>query len=115
MNNEFKEKLQLYKEGKLIQNEVAEIECEIDKFNALMDYVNDEDKAFLEGLKQQLPAGNGEENGPFGAKSVGEISVNAVAPAVINAINNALGVNITTMPANQERVVSSLKELKRKS
>jgi len=53
---------------------------------------------------------NGEENGPFGAKSVGEISTNAVAPAVINALNNALGVNITTMPANQERVMGALKE-----
>lgn len=53
---------------------------------------------------------NGEENGPFGAKSVGEISTNGVAPAVINAINNAMDVNITTMPANQERVISSLKD-----
>ncbi|MBU3188193.1 molybdopterin-dependent oxidoreductase [Clostridium bowmanii] len=53
---------------------------------------------------------NGEENGPFGAKSVGEISTNGVAPAVINAINNALDVNITTMPANQERVMSFIKD-----
>lgn len=53
---------------------------------------------------------NGEENGPFGAKSVGEISTNGVAPAVINALNNALDVNITTMPATQERVMSSLKD-----
>ncbi|MGH4121298.1 xanthine dehydrogenase family protein molybdopterin-binding subunit [Clostridium sp.] len=52
---------------------------------------------------------NGEEYGPFGAKSVGEISTNGVAPAVINALNNALGVNITTMPANQERVMRSIK------
>ena len=52
---------------------------------------------------------NGEENGPFGAKSVGEISTIAVAPAVINALNNALCINITTMPANQERVMRSFK------
>lgn len=64
MNNEFQEKLQLYKEGKLSQNEVAEIECEIDKFTAMMDYLNDDDKAFLEELTQQIPAGNGEENRP---------------------------------------------------
>jgi len=63
MNNEFQEKLQLYKEGKLSQNEVAEIECEIDKFTAMMDYLNDDDKAFLEELNQ-IPTGNGEENRP---------------------------------------------------
>lgn len=64
MNNEFQEKLQLYKEGKLSQDEVTEIECEIDKFTAIMDYLNDDDKAFLEDLRQQIPSGNGEENRP---------------------------------------------------
>jgi hypothetical protein len=64
MNNEFHEKLQLYKEGKLSQNEASEIECEIDKFSAITDYLNDDDKAFLEELKQQIPQGNSEENKP---------------------------------------------------
>lgn len=64
MNNEFQEKLHLYKNGKLNQNEASEIECEIDKFTAIMDYLNDDDKAFLEELKQQIPAGNGEKNKP---------------------------------------------------
>lgn len=64
MINEFQEKLQLYKEGKLSQNEVAEVECEIDKFTAMMDYLNDDDKAFLDELTQQIPAGNGDENRP---------------------------------------------------
>ena len=64
MNSEFQEKLQLYKEGKLSQNEAAEIECEIDKFTAMMDYLNDDDKAFLEELRQQIPSNNGEENKP---------------------------------------------------
>ena len=64
MNNEFHEKLQQYKEGKLSQGEMAEIESEIDKFTAMMDYLNDDDKAFLEELKQQIPVDNGEENRP---------------------------------------------------
>lgn len=64
MNNEFQEKLQLYKEGKLSQNELAEIEFEIDKFTAMMDYLNDDDKAFIEELTQQIPVGNGKENNP---------------------------------------------------
>ena len=64
MNNEFKEKLQLYKDGKLSQNEVADIEGELAKFTAMMDYLSDDDKAFLEELTQQIPAGNGNESNP---------------------------------------------------
>jgi hypothetical protein len=62
MNNEFQEKLHLYKEGKLNQDEITEIEYEIDKFNALWDFLNNEDKEFLEELKQQIPVDNREEN-----------------------------------------------------
>jgi len=64
MNNEFQEKLQLYKEGKLSQNEKAEIEGEIDKFTSMMDYLNQDEKDFLEELRQQIPADNGKENSP---------------------------------------------------
>jgi hypothetical protein len=62
MSNEFQEKLQLYKEGKLNQDEIAEIEYEIDKFSAISDYFSSDDKAFLEELKQEIPASSGEEN-----------------------------------------------------
>ena len=62
MSNEFQEKLQLYKEGKLNQDEVAEIESEIDKFIALSDYLNNDEKEFLEELKQQMPASSREKN-----------------------------------------------------
>ena len=64
MNDEFQKKLQLYKEGKLSQNEVSEIECELDKFTAMMDYLNEDDKEFLEDLRQQIPTVNEEENKP---------------------------------------------------
>lgn len=62
MSNEFEKKLQLYKEGKLNQDEVAQIESDIDKFIAISDYLNNDEKEFLEELKQQISAGNGEEN-----------------------------------------------------
>ena len=52
----------------------------------------------------------GEEHGPFGAKSVGEISTCAIAPAIVNAINYALDVNITSLPVTQEKVVEALKK-----
>ena len=53
----------------------------------------------------------GEELGPFGAKSIGEIATVPVAPAIINAINHALGTHITRLPALPERIVAALREL----
>jgi xanthine dehydrogenase molybdenum-binding subunit len=50
-----------------------------------------------------------EAAGPFGAKSIGEIATVPVAPAVINAINDALGTQITTMPALPERIIAALR------
>ncbi|SDJ98272.1 xanthine dehydrogenase family protein molybdopterin-binding subunit [Natronincola ferrireducens] len=52
---------------------------------------------------------DGEELGPFGAKSIGEACAVPTAPAIINAINNALDINITTLPATPERIVNALK------
>jgi xanthine dehydrogenase molybdenum-binding subunit len=50
----------------------------------------------------------GEDLGPFGAKSIGEIATVPVAPAVINAINDALGITLTTLPALPERIIAAL-------
>ena len=55
MSNDFEEKLHRYKEGQLNPDEAAEIENEIDKFNALRDFLDSEDKAFFDELKQPLP------------------------------------------------------------
>jgi xanthine dehydrogenase molybdenum-binding subunit len=48
------------------------------------------------------------DGGPFGAKSVGEIAIVPTAAAVVNAVNRALGVRITTLPATPARVVAAL-------
>jgi xanthine dehydrogenase molybdenum-binding subunit len=48
------------------------------------------------------------DEGPFGAKSVGEVSMGPTAPAVINAVNHALGTAICDLPATPERVLSAL-------
>jgi len=50
-----------------------------------------------------------EPSGPFGAKSVAEISIDAVAPAVGNAIYAATGVRIRQIPFTPERVLEALK------
>lgn len=52
----------------------------------------------------------GEPGGPYGAKSIGESSSVATAPAVINAINHALGTRISVLPATPERIIAALSE-----
>jgi xanthine dehydrogenase molybdenum-binding subunit len=52
---------------------------------------------------------DGEEHGPFGAKSVGEISTVAITPAIINAISNAIDISITALPATPERILEAIK------
>lgn len=46
--------------------------------------------------------------GPFGAKGVGEMVANSPIPAIVNAINNALGVRITEIPVTPEIVLRAL-------
>ncbi len=48
--------------------------------------------------------------GPFGAKGIGEPAISPVAPAIANAIANALGVRVFEMPITPERIVNALKE-----
>ena len=45
-----------------------------------------------------------EPTGPFGAKGVGEAGLIAVAPAIANAVTDALGVRIRDLPLHPERV-----------
>src|SRR5690606_17259900 len=45
-----------------------------------------------------------EHSGPFGAKSIGEIAIDGVAPAVRNAILDATGVAVNELPLTPERV-----------
>mgnify|MGYP006276438243 FL=1 len=46
--------------------------------------------------------------GPYGAKGLGEIATNCAAPAIANAIANATGVRLDTLPMNPERVWQAL-------
>lgn len=52
----------------------------------------------------------GEELGPYGAKSVGEVAAVPTPPAVVNAINNALDIYLDVLPATPERIMEKLKE-----
>ena len=48
--------------------------------------------------------------GPFGAKGIGEPSITAAAPAVNNAIRDAVGVRVCHIPATPERVFHAMRE-----
>ncbi len=45
---------------------------------------------------------------PHGAKGIGELPMDVVAPAIVDAIHDALGVWITELPATPERILAAL-------
>jgi len=49
-----------------------------------------------------------EPTGPFGAKSVSEIAIDGVAPALASALHDATGVWMRTLPYTPERVLQAL-------
>jgi CO/xanthine dehydrogenase Mo-binding subunit len=51
-----------------------------------------------------------EPTGPMGAKSVGEIGINAPIPAIANAVHDAVGLRLTATPFTPERVWRALRE-----
>jgi len=51
-----------------------------------------------------------EDSGPFGAKAVAEIPKDGVAPAIRNALVNAVGVRIDQLPFTPERVFDALQK-----
>ena len=53
---------------------------------------------------------NQEKSGPFGAKGVGEVGMDAVAPAIANAIYDAVGIRVNTLPITPEKIVTAMKK-----
>lgn len=51
-----------------------------------------------------------ESSAPFGAKGIGEPVMIPVAPAILNAIYDAIGVRITEIPVTPERLLKAIKE-----
>ena len=47
--------------------------------------------------------------GPYGAKGIGEPAMTPVAPAIANAVADAIGVRVFEMPITPERIVQALK------
>jgi CO/xanthine dehydrogenase Mo-binding subunit len=53
---------------------------------------------------------NEDSEGPFGAKGIGEPATIATAPAIANAIYDAIGVRIFDLPITPEKILKALKE-----
>jgi CO/xanthine dehydrogenase Mo-binding subunit len=49
-----------------------------------------------------------EPSGPYGAKSIGEVAINGPAPAIANAVFDAVGVRLFELPMTPERLWASL-------
>ena len=46
--------------------------------------------------------------GPYGAKGVGQTGTLHPAPAIANAVEDAVGVRLTELPMNPDRVLAAL-------
>ncbi len=53
-----------------------------------------------------------DRNGPFGAKGIGESALIPVAPAIANAIYDAVGVRIKDLPIKAEKIFLGLADIK---
>jgi len=53
-----------------------------------------------------------DEAGPYGAKGVGEPGCVPVAPAIANAIYDAVGVRVRSLPITPEKLLAAIKEKK---
>lgn len=56
-----------------------------------------------------------DRNGPFGAKGIGESALIPVAPAIANAVFDAVGVRIRDLPIKAEKIFLALEDAKVKS
>ena len=56
---------------------------------------------------------NFDPTGPFGAKGVGEPTAVPTAATICNAIHDAVGVRVTSLPATAEKVLKLIKKSER--
>jgi CO/xanthine dehydrogenase Mo-binding subunit len=56
-----------------------------------------------------------DKTGPFGAKGVGEPGLVPTAPAIGNAVYDAIGVRIRDLPITPEKVLAALDEKRKKA
>ena len=63
-------------------------------------------------LKKNIILEDDDPIGPYGARGMGENTLSASAPAILNAVYNAIGVRIHEMPLTPAIVLGALGKLK---
>jgi CO/xanthine dehydrogenase Mo-binding subunit len=90
----------VFSDGQVVNASLADY-----KIPGMLDVPPDLQAAFVE-----VP----HRDGPFGAKGVGETGIFSPAPAIANAVYDAIGVTTFDMPLTPERVLRALRELEGK-
>ena len=85
----------IVEDGKIVNPDLKDY-----KFASSMEYVP----------IQSIILENAHEEGPFGAKGCGEASITATAPAIGNAIYDAIGIRFTDLPLTAEKILLAIKE-----
>jgi len=86
----------IFEEGQLINGSL--LDYQVASINDMPEWVRP--------IVVQVP----HEDGPFGAKGAGETGALTVAPAIANAIEDAVGVRIRDLPITPEKVLRALAE-----
>lgn len=73
----------------------------VDSFTEYLLPTSKDVPTFHENIILEIP----EESGPFGAKGIGEVAVPPTAPAIANAVYNAIGIRVKSLPITPEKLV----------
>jgi CO/xanthine dehydrogenase Mo-binding subunit len=90
----------VFSDGQVVNASLADY-----KIPGMLDIPHDLQAAFVE-----VP----HRDGPFGAKGVGETGIFSPAPAIANALYDAVGVTTFDMPLTPERVLRAIRETERR-
>ena len=87
-------------------------EFKMEKGRVLNDTLADYKVATIKDLPEIVPiiVETGDPEGPFGAKGVGEAAASCPAPAIANAIFDAVGIWMKHLPITPEKILAALKE-----
>jgi carbon-monoxide dehydrogenase large subunit len=87
-------------------------EFKMEKGRILNDTLADYKLASMLDLPEIVPflVESRHEEGPFGAKGIGEPAAAPTAPAIANAVFDAVGIRIRELPITPEKVLAALKE-----
>ena len=85
-------------------------------FSKIKGYLNRYDHVYLNEMPELegIQVVTDDPLGPFGAKESGEGTQLAPAPAIVNAIYDAIGIDFDTLPVTPEQVLKALQEKRTK-